>query len=63
MKVRDYEFEAPEKLEDLPPMVGIAAGANHAMALSAEGHVYSWGHGELGRLGLGMEPLVSCFID
>jgi alpha-tubulin suppressor-like RCC1 family protein len=30
----------------------ISAGGWHSLALSAEGHVYTWGRGEYGRLGL-----------
>eukprot|EP00277_Geminigera_cryophila_P022957 CAMPEP_0179479202 /NCGR_PEP_ID=MMETSP0799-20121207/57499_1 /TAXON_ID=46947 /ORGANISM="Geminigera cryophila, Strain CCMP2564" /LENGTH=460 /DNA_ID=CAMNT_0021290711 /DNA_START=165 /DNA_END=1548 /DNA_ORIENTATION=- len=32
-------------------IVMVAAGGNHSVALGAEGRVWTWGHGESGRLG------------
>jgi hypothetical protein len=34
-------------------IVDIAAGSRHSMALSADGHLYTWGNGRDGRLGHG----------
>jgi alpha-tubulin suppressor-like RCC1 family protein len=38
-----------------PKIVHLSCGAKHNLAVSDEGHVYSWGRGELGRLGHGDE--------
>ena len=32
-------------------IIGIAAGAEHSMAVSADGQLFSWGSGSNGRLG------------
>ena len=37
----------------LPPIERIAAGAFHFLAEDREGHLWSWGSGERGQLGLG----------
>lgn len=34
-------------------VVGIAAGASHTLALTADGRVYSWGANQYGQLGIG----------
>jgi E3 ubiquitin-protein ligase HERC2 len=34
-------------------VASVSVGAQHMLALSAEGRAYSWGHGEFGRLGNG----------
>jgi len=36
-------------------IVSIAAGFAHSVALSDEGHVYTWGSGKMGRLGHGSD--------
>lgn len=36
-----------------PCVPQVAAGAKHTLALTAKGEVYSWGHGDNGRLGHG----------
>lgn len=38
-----------------PCITQIAAGGNHNLVLTEEGHVYSWGYGDLGALGHGEE--------
>ncbi|XP_021567716.1 E3 ISG15--protein ligase HERC5 [Carlito syrichta] len=45
----------PQIVEDLAgvPLVQIAAGEAHSMALSMSGNIYSWGNNEFGQLGLG----------
>ena len=40
-----FEDESPTKI------IGIAAGANHSMYMTLEGHVYSWGGDEDGQCG------------
>lgn len=30
------------------PIIGIAAGTHHVLALSSVGQIYSWGSGEMG---------------
>jgi len=37
-------------------IVGIAAGADHSLAVTSSGEVYSWGCGDSGRLGHGTPP-------
>jgi alpha-tubulin suppressor-like RCC1 family protein len=46
---------SPEVIPALKNMriVNVAAGYGHMLALSDVGHVYSWGHGEYGVLGVG----------
>lgn len=34
-------------------VVQVACGNNHSVALSADGELYSWGHGKYGQLGCG----------
>ena len=41
----------PEKVENLPPIVAIAAGDSFSLAISAEGAVYSFGINKFGQLG------------
>jgi len=43
----------PSSLDSLDnvKIVQVAAGTNHSMALSADGHVYSWGRNDAGQLG------------
>ncbi|MFZ2960088.1 MAG: hypothetical protein WA705_24670 [Candidatus Ozemobacteraceae bacterium] len=44
-------------IENFPPsgekIRGICAGSEHALALTASGKVYSWGHNDFGQLGVG----------
>jgi hypothetical protein len=35
------------------PVVAVAAGGTHTVALSQRRHVYTWGHNRVGQLGLG----------
>jgi len=37
----------------------ISCGASHALCLSRQGHVYSWGNNDHGKLGHGEDPLFS----
>lgn len=46
----------PQLLEALPPkskVIDVSCGLGHALFLLTNGHVYSWGNGGNGRLGLG----------
>ena len=47
----------PKKIEALagPRVVAVSAGFGHSFALTADGAVWSWGHGALGQLGHGDE--------
>ncbi|CAD7941951.1 unnamed protein product, partial [Amoebophrya sp. A120] len=47
----------PHLLRDLEDIecIQVAAGAKHSLALTSSGHVYAWGHGGNGRLGLGTD--------
>lgn len=50
--------QSSPRLVELPissPIVQIAAGKFHTLALNAEGHVFAWGFGKGGRLGTGSE--------
>ncbi|CAN0106278.1 unnamed protein product [Lampetra planeri] len=49
---------APRPVEGLQglPMVGVAAGGWHSVALSRGGDVYTWGWNEAGQLGLPSKP-------
>ncbi len=46
----------PARLTALGNVVAIAAGDSHALALTADGHVWAWGEGFRGALGLGGDP-------
>ena len=41
----------PKKVENLRDCCKIAAGSFHVLAMTKDGTVYSWGHGEYGQLG------------
>lgn len=45
----------PVRIPSLPPIVAIAAGGLHNLALDADGAVWVWGYNGLGALGLGRE--------
>lgn len=55
-------------LENIPVSI-ISAGCEHSCAVSADGYVYTWGHGDGGRLGHGdnnarvLPTLVKSFVD
>lgn len=42
--------------EGLPPIVQIAAGETHYLALANTGHIYAWGSNFDGECGLGWAP-------
>jgi alpha-tubulin suppressor-like RCC1 family protein len=50
---------APSRVEGAVNCVRIAAGAFHNLALTATGHVLSWGNSDYGQLGLGSTTHVS----
>lgn len=41
------------RFPSLVQIVSVSAGSRHSLALSADGHVYSWGWGRVGQLGHG----------
>ncbi|MDR1152430.1 MAG: Ig-like domain-containing protein [Bifidobacteriaceae bacterium] len=43
----------PVKVTGLPPITQVAAGNDHSVALSADGHVWTWGWNSYGQLGNG----------
>lgn len=43
----------PMRVEVGEPVVSVAAGSHHSVAVSSSGHVYSWGHSEYGQHGAG----------
>ena len=53
-------FEVQIDLED--PIVALAAGSSHTLALGQSGTVYVWGSNKEGQLGLGAEGEESLFV-
>jgi alpha-tubulin suppressor-like RCC1 family protein len=47
-----YVIEVPTAVPGLSNIVAVAAGANHSLALDAEGRVFAWGANGLGELGI-----------
>lgn len=47
------KIEYTSKKEPLPPVKFIAAGYSHAMCITQEAEIYTWGSGESGQLGTG----------
>lgn len=45
----------PLLIPTLSGCMRIAVGGNHSLALTASGQLYSWGYGEMGQLGHGVE--------
>src|SRR3990167_8764339 len=43
----------PEKINNLPPIISISAGANFSLFVDANGSVWSCGYNQYGQLGLG----------
>ena len=43
----------PEKIEGLDPVVKLACGVDHVLALTEKGEVYGWGSNRYGMIGLG----------
>ena len=46
-------FLQPQSLTNLPPVQALAAGVDHALALTRDGRVFAWGRNAEGQLGLG----------
>lgn len=44
---------SPERVEAIPPTLQIAASDRHVCAITTDGRLYCWGHGDDGALGLG----------
>jgi alpha-tubulin suppressor-like RCC1 family protein len=61
------DLPSPQKVSSLAgvPIVAVAAGLNHSIALSMCGDLYSWGANECGQLGLGSIANVArpCLVD
>lgn len=47
-----YENEKPVTVAGLPPIVAIAAGDNHTLAVDHNGEVWAWGRNTYGQLGV-----------
>ena len=50
---KEYVPRAVKALQDRPPVVSVACGLGHTLALLVDGRVLSWGNGSNGRLGVG----------
>ena len=50
----------PTRLNDVPDLVSLAAGATHTCGLDEEGAAYCWGSDRDGQLGLGVEAAERC---
>lgn len=50
---KEYYPRIVNSLLTRPPVVDIACGLGHTLALLENGHLYAWGNGGNGRLGLG----------
>jgi alpha-tubulin suppressor-like RCC1 family protein len=51
--IYQWTFDGAPALVNVPRSIDIAAGANHFMALTAQGRVYCWGENSFGQLGDG----------
>jgi alpha-tubulin suppressor-like RCC1 family protein len=49
----------PVRITALPRAKDVAAGEVHAMALSMDGDVFTWGNGQAGQLGIGPMPTIN----
>ena len=49
----EYDVELPRRVSAAPPVISIACGELHTLALTADGRVLSWGSGLMGALGNG----------
>ena len=46
-------WATPRRIDALRPMIAVAAGGRHSLALDGEGQVWAWGDNSSGQLGLG----------
>ena len=53
-EVGEVEFTT-ESGNNCAPIVQIATGRNHVLALDTSGKIYSWGRNDYGQLGLGQK--------
>ncbi|MFP2934870.1 RCC1 domain-containing protein, partial [Pyxidicoccus sp. 3LG] len=51
--VSNTPLPQPAKVNGLPPIKAIAAGASHSLALDVDGHVWAWGFNNMGQAGIG----------
>jgi len=45
------KFKHPHKSESIPILTSVNIGSTHAVAISSEGHVFTWGSNDYGELG------------
>ena len=50
---KEYVPRPVHALRDKPPVISVACGLGHTLALVSTGNVYAWGNGSNGRLGVG----------
>lgn len=46
-------YALPGRIQGLPPITALAAGATHVLALDRQGRIWAWGGNAAGQLGLG----------
>ena len=46
-------FRSLQRIENIPPMLGVSCGWSHTLALDESGGVWTWGYGNSGQLGTG----------
>jgi alpha-tubulin suppressor-like RCC1 family protein len=46
-------WQAPSRIDGLPPLTSLATGVGHVLALDVRGKVWAWGANSAGQLGLG----------
>jgi len=49
----EWRLATPTRLEGFEDAVGVAAGADHSFAITADGRLWAWGRHDFGRLGDG----------
>ena len=61
---KEYVPRVVRALSDKAPVISVACGLGHTMALLVTGQIFSWGNGSNGRLGLGdtQDRSVACLV-
>ena len=61
-------FNVPQKLQDIPPVVSVSCGAEHTLIITNDSNLWSWGNNKYGQLCLGnkekqMKPQKTSFSN